>query len=173
MDPLDSLYRWGERVRDRARVLSFLRYLRGRLYEDRLMDSAAALSYTTAFALVPLVMVAFGVVSAFPSFAEWNARLQDYVIANFAPGAADAIRRYLQRVTENIGTLTTAAARVPPADRIEADANCAEPANVTIDITTGATRPITGRASTPKEIPKPRTAIENGTTLRAPVSASP
>ena len=108
MDPLDSLYRWGERLRDRARVLSFLRYLRRRMFEDRLMESAAALSYTTAFALVPLVMVAFGVVSAFPSFAEWNARLQDYVIANFAPGAADAIRRYLQRVTENIGTLTTA-----------------------------------------------------------------
>jgi membrane protein len=108
MDPLDSLYRWSERLRDRARVLSFLRYLRRRLFEDRLMESAAALSYTTAFALVPLVMVAFGVVSASPSFAEWNARLQDYVIANFAPGAADAIRRYLHRVTENIGTLTTA-----------------------------------------------------------------
>ena len=108
MDPLDSLYRWGARLRDRARVLAFLRFLWRRLVDDRLLEAAGALSYTTAFALVPLTMVAFGVVSAFPSFAEWNLRLQDYVIANFAPGAADAIKRYLTRVTENIGTLTIA-----------------------------------------------------------------
>ena len=52
--------------------------------------------------------------------------------------------------------------------RIEAAANCAEPANVVADITIGAIAPIVGRARTPKDIPKPRTAIENGATFRAP-----
>ncbi|MGN6514084.1 MAG: YihY family inner membrane protein [Lysobacteraceae bacterium] len=108
MDPLDSIYRWSERVRDRARMLAFLRFLGRRLREDRLFESAGALSYTTAFALVPLSMVAFGVVSAFPSFAEWNKRLQAYIIANFAPGAAGAIHDYMREVDRNVGTLTTA-----------------------------------------------------------------
>ncbi|NUS37472.1 MAG: YihY family inner membrane protein [Lysobacter sp.] len=108
MDPLDSIYRWSERVRDRARVIAFLRFLWRRLLEDRLFESAGALSYTTAFALVPLSMVAFGVVSAFPSFHEWSTRLQEYIIASFAPGAAGALQRYLGVVTGNIGTLTTA-----------------------------------------------------------------
>ena len=52
--------------------------------------------------------------------------------------------------------------------RIETDANCADPANVVIDITIGATEPIVGRARTPNDIPKPNTAIENGATFLAP-----
>ena len=63
---------------------------------------------------------------------------------------------------------TTAAASVPPAPRIEAAANWAEPANVVADITIGAIEPIVGRARTPNEIPKPSTAIENGATFLAP-----
>ena len=108
MEPLDSIYRWADRVRDRARMLAFLRFLWRRLGEDRLFESAGALSYTTAFALVPLSMVAFGVLSAFPAFKDWSARLQDYVIASFAPGAADSIKHYLKTVTDNVATLTTA-----------------------------------------------------------------
>ena len=38
----------------------------------------------------------------------------------------------------------TAAATVPPASRIEAAANCAEPANVVIDITIGREQPHAG-----------------------------
>ena len=62
----------------------------------------------------------------------------------------------------------TAAPRVPASLRIDAAANCAEPANVVTDITIGATRPIDGSASTPKDIPNRNTAIENGATFQAP-----
>ncbi|HSR64331.1 MAG TPA: YihY family inner membrane protein, partial [Xanthomonadaceae bacterium] len=108
MDPLDSIYRWSERLRDRARALAFLRFLWRRLLDDRLFESAGALSYTTAFALVPLSMVAFGVISGFKSFTEWSQRLQSYIIASFAPGAAGALGHYLKAVTDNVATLTTA-----------------------------------------------------------------
>lgn len=108
MDPLDSIYRWSDRVRDRARLLAFLKFLWKRLLDDRLFESAGALSYTTAFALVPLSMVAFGVVSAFKPFQEWSTRLQAYILASFAPGAAGALQHYIGTVLENVGTLTTA-----------------------------------------------------------------
>lgn len=63
----------------------------------------------------------------------------------------------------------TALAIAPPASRIEAEANCAEPANVVADITTAASggKPAE-RARMPYEIPKPATAIVSGRTARAP-----
>ena len=56
MEPLDSLNRWSDRLRDRARAGSFGRFVLKRFLGDRLFEAAGALSYTTAFALVPLSM---------------------------------------------------------------------------------------------------------------------
>src|SRR5919197_951999 len=62
-----------------------------------------------------------------------------------------------------------AAAAVPPASRIDATANCAEPAKVVADMTTGATRPMpTLRASKPYDTPKRPTAIPIGAARRTP-----
>jgi membrane protein len=108
MEPLDSLYRWGERLRDPARAKSFFRFLGRRFLDDRLFEAAGALSYTTVFALVPLSMVVFGVLSAFPAFKEWTGALSDYVFANFVPSAAENVKGYLLGVTENVKTLTAA-----------------------------------------------------------------
>ena len=66
MEPLDSLNRWSERLRDRARAGTFFRFTWKRFLGDRLFEAAGALSFTTVFALVPLTMVVFGVLSAFP-----------------------------------------------------------------------------------------------------------
>src|SRR3546814_4931903 len=63
MEPLDTLYRWSDRMRDRARTGTFLRFLWRRFLDDRLFESAGALSFTMVFALVPLSMVVFGVLS--------------------------------------------------------------------------------------------------------------
>ena len=60
------------------------------------------------FALVPLSMVVFGVLSAFPAFKEWTGALSDYVFANFVPSAAENVKGYLLGVTENVKTLTAA-----------------------------------------------------------------
>ena len=85
MEPLDSLNLWMERVRDRARMASFGRFLWHRFLDDRLFQAAGSLAYTTVFALVPLVIVVFGVLSAFPVFERWSEALSDYVFSNFVP----------------------------------------------------------------------------------------
>src|SRR5919198_455965 len=62
-----------------------------------------------------------------------------------------------------------AAAAVPPASRIDAAANWAEPAKVVADMTIGASQPIpTLRASKPKETANGKTAIPIGTARRTP-----
>lgn len=106
MEPLDSLYRWTERLRDRARATTFARFLWKRFLDDRLFEAAGALSFTTVFALVPLSMVVFGVLSAFPVFNEWSDNLSDYIFSNFVPSSASAISGYLREFTENTGKLT-------------------------------------------------------------------
>ena len=110
MEPLDSLNRWNDRLRDRARAGSFGRFVLKRFLGDRLFEAAGALSYTTAFALVPLSMVVFGVLSAFPVFDAWSDSLTKYIFANFVPSAANAVSGYLTDFSANTSKLTAAGA---------------------------------------------------------------
>ena len=110
MEPLDSLNRWSERLRDRARAGSFGRFVFKRFLGDRLFEAAGALSYTTVFALVPLSMVVFGVLSAFPVFQQWRVSLKDYIFANFVPSSASAISDYLAQFSSNTKSLTVTGA---------------------------------------------------------------
>ncbi|WP_129136551.1 YihY family inner membrane protein [Luteimonas sp. YGD11-2] len=106
MEPLDTLTRWSERLTDRARSGSFLRFLWRRFVDDRLFEAAGALAFTTVFALVPLSMVVFGVLSAFPVFESWSAQLTDYIFSNFVPDSARQVEQYLLGFSRNIGQLT-------------------------------------------------------------------
>src|SRR3546814_9970755 len=106
MEPLDTLYRWSDRMRDRARTGTFLRFLWRRFLDDRLFESAGALSFTMVFALVPLSMVVFGVLSMFPAFNGWSDQLSDYIFSNFVPGSARAIESHLRDFSRNTGQLT-------------------------------------------------------------------
>ena len=95
-------------MRDRARAGTFFRFVARRFLEDDLFQAAGALAYTTIFALVPLSMVVFGVLSAFPVFNEWSDRLSDYIFSNFVPTAARSVEAYLKQFSANAGQLTTA-----------------------------------------------------------------
>ncbi len=79
-----------------------------RFLDDRLFESAAALAYTTVFALVPLAMVVFGVLKVFPVFDEWSKALSTYVFANFVPSAAREVEAKLTEFSQNSSTLTAA-----------------------------------------------------------------
>ena len=110
MEPLDSLNRWSERARDRARTSAFVRFVWKRFLGDQLFAAAGALSFTTVFALVPLSMVVFGVLSAFPVFDEWSDGLKAYIFANFVPSAASKVQDYLAEFSANTKSLTTTGA---------------------------------------------------------------
>jgi len=108
MQPLDTLNLWMERLRDRGRRASFACFLWQRFLDDRLFEAAGALAYTTVFALVPLAIVVFGVLSAFPMFDRWSEALSDYVFSNFVPTAARAAEGYLRQFSTSVGQLTAA-----------------------------------------------------------------
>jgi len=87
---------------------SFARHLADHFKEDRSFESAGALSYTTLLALVPLLTVMLGVISAFPVFDRWADDIEAYIFANFVPAAGDAVREHLNTFIENTAGLTGA-----------------------------------------------------------------
>src|SRR3546814_18830116 len=108
MEPLDTLYRWSDRMRARARTGTFLRFLWRRFLDDRLFESAGALSFTMVFALVPLSLVVFGVLSMFPAFNGWSDQHSDYIFSTFVPGSARAIESHLRDFSPTTGRPTSA-----------------------------------------------------------------
>jgi membrane protein len=95
------------RLRDRARAIAFFRFLGRRFLDDELFQAAGALSFTTMFALVPLSMVVFGVLSAFDAMRPLSSQLADYIFSNYVPGAARSAQVWLlQTAKANNGKLT-------------------------------------------------------------------
>ncbi len=108
MTPRDTFNDLHDRLRDRARLTTFYRFVARRVLDDNLFQAAGALSYTTVFALVPLSMVVFGVLAAFPGFADWSDRLSDYIFSNFVPTSARSVEGVLKQFSANADKLTAA-----------------------------------------------------------------
>lgn len=87
---------------------AFARHLCQHFREDRSFESAGALSYTSLLALVPLMAVMFGVISAFPVFDHWGEEIESYIFSNFVPTAGDQIRENLQEFVDRTAGLTGA-----------------------------------------------------------------
>src|SRR5262249_4470281 len=68
-----------------AAVGTLSRYALHRFSRDRCLAASGALSYTTLVSLVPLGVIALGILSAFPNFADVRQELLDLVFRNFVP----------------------------------------------------------------------------------------
>ena len=79
-----------------------------RFYEERGLQTAGSLTYTTLLSLVPLFTVALAVSTAFPVFDDTVGALQEFVLENFLPDARgiDTIAEQITAFTQNAGRLT-------------------------------------------------------------------
>jgi membrane protein len=75
--------------------------------EDRCLQSAGGLSYTTLLSVVPLTAVMIGILSAFPVFDIVTGQLQDFIFKNFVPAAGEVVQRYLVSFADKAKGLTT------------------------------------------------------------------
>src|SRR5215475_14347784 len=91
---------------DRQRLQAFARFLLQRFLDDRCPQAAGALALTSLFALVPIVTVVFGILSAFPVFAEWRQAASAFVFRNFVPAAGEAVEGYLTQFADNASKAT-------------------------------------------------------------------
>ena len=91
---------------DRHRIAAFARFVLQRFLGERCLQAAGALALTTLFALVPMVTVVFGILSAFPVFAEWREAVSAFVFRNFVPAAGEAVQSYLTQFADNASKAT-------------------------------------------------------------------
>ncbi len=78
-----------------------------RFYEERALQTAGSLTYTTLLSLVPLLTVALAVSTAFPVFDDTIGQLQLFLLVNFLPDAGiDTIVDQITSFTQNAGRLT-------------------------------------------------------------------
>jgi len=90
-----------------SRVIPFLRLVRRRFKEDRCVQFAASLTYTTLLALVPIVTIALTVLSAFPVFTDLMTQLKVFILNNFVPiSAGKIISVYMQQFSQKAAHLT-------------------------------------------------------------------
>lgn len=86
--------------------LEFWRFLFQRFFADQGTSNAAALTYTTLFAVVPMMTVTFTMLSAIPAFQGTDEQIQNFVFRNFVPSAGETVQEYLRNFTVQARQLT-------------------------------------------------------------------
>ncbi len=89
--------------------LSFLDYLLKRVKQEQLQVVAGYLSYVSLMSLVPLMVVALSVVTAFPIFAEIHHSVEQFVYENFVPTAGNVVQQYLSSFVSNASKMSAVA----------------------------------------------------------------
>lgn len=92
-----------QRIND---LVEFCRFLVQRFLTDSGPNSAAALTYTTLFAVVPMMTVTFAMLSAVPAFQGVGEQIQMYIFSNFIPSTGATIQEYLVAFTDQARQLT-------------------------------------------------------------------
>jgi membrane protein len=87
-------------------LVEFMRVVAKRFDDDRCLQIASSLTFTTLLAIVPLVTVALTVISAFPVFAALTGQLQAFLLQNLLPQSAHLIAKYGEQFTANAAQLT-------------------------------------------------------------------
>lgn len=90
----------------RPRLTELGRTVVRRFYDDRCMQIASSLTFTSLLAIVPIVTVALTIITAFPVFGEMTAALQEFILENMVPASADVVASYTQQFTQNAARLT-------------------------------------------------------------------
>lgn len=88
------------------RLRAFARFLWQRFLDDKCFETAGALSYTTLFAIVPMLAAVIAIVSVFPAFAGLRDSVTRFIFRSFVPAAGETVQGYLLQFADNASKLT-------------------------------------------------------------------
>ena len=83
-----------------------LQYLLSRVVEDRLNASAAALTFVSLFALVPLLTVTLSIASALPAAGDLEGKLDEFLLQFLLPDSSTQVVEYLSTFIGQARSLT-------------------------------------------------------------------
>ena len=85
----------------------FFVHLFRRFNQDRCLQIASSLTFTTLLALVPLVTIVLTLLSAFPVFSGLGEQIHAFLLANMLPDTAGrVVSGYIEQFTGGAGRLT-------------------------------------------------------------------
>ena len=84
----------------------FIRALARQFQANQGILNAAALTYTTLFAVVPLMTVSYSMLAAVPNFSGVGEQLQAWIFANFVPATGEVVLDYLRTFASQAQSLT-------------------------------------------------------------------
>lgn len=86
--------------------LAFSRFIARRFNDDQCFEAAGALSYTTVFALVPLLTVALSIFASFQEFDRFSEAITSFVFRHFVPTSGDEIEAFIRQFVAKASHLT-------------------------------------------------------------------
>lgn len=84
----------------------FLIFIVKRFEDDKCRQQAGSLTYTTLFAVVPMLTVFLVVISSIKALAPAREQVQHFIYSNLLPRSGVAVEQYLNRFTESSSNLT-------------------------------------------------------------------
>jgi membrane protein len=86
--------------------LAFIRTLIRQFQANQGILNAAALTYTTLFAVVPLMTVSYSMLAAVPNFRGVGEQIQAWIFENFVPATGEVVQDYLGTFSSQAQSLT-------------------------------------------------------------------
>ena len=87
-------------------VWDFFKLLVKNYSEDGCQSTAAALTYQTLFAVVPLLTIAYTILERFEAFSGAGDLLQDFVFDNVVPESVSVVQEYIQQFSSQAMSLS-------------------------------------------------------------------
>jgi len=87
-------------------LLQFLLFVYRSFMQNKGLENAKSLTYTSLFAVVPLVTLVFAILSAFPSFQVFGAQVQDMIFDRLLPSSSRELDTYLADFAAQAKNLT-------------------------------------------------------------------
>lgn len=84
----------------------FARFVLRHFAHDSRNQHAVVLTYTTLFAVVPMMTVTFAILSSIPSMQAVSDSLQQFIFRHFIPSSGQAVEHYLQEFSRQARHLT-------------------------------------------------------------------
>jgi len=101
---IDKIHRGFDRVWDVT--WWHVRQMWNQFLEHECLRAAAALTYTTLFAVVPLMTVTYTFFSILPEYSHIGEEVQAFIFQNFVPGSSDVVQEKLAEFAERARNLT-------------------------------------------------------------------
>ncbi len=92
---------------DIKKLSSFAHFLIRRFNEERCLQVAGSLAFTTLLSIVPILTIALTLVSAFPVFSSMTAHVKTFIFSNLVPeSGAKILSLYVTEFSRNAAKLT-------------------------------------------------------------------